>query len=953
MSNNKIWKPRRLVAGFLLVLGVWLLGSPSQGATWLDPSIKWKTLETPHFCIHYYDKIADTAQKMTSIAEEIYDRLSVRLDHTPDLKTDVVLIDNTDYTNGMTSVIPNPHITIYLADGGSNLRPVAYETWLKYVFVHEYTHLLHLDTVEGGARSYKLVFGRQLFPNALMPMFVVEGLATYFETERGYGGGRGKDPRWDAMMRMDVLEDNLKSLDQASVTTTKWPGGQTAYLYGVKFMEYLCEKYGEDKLTRLNLEYGDHLLYYGGLDSTFTAVYGRSLPELWKDWLAYAKDKYEKQRSALVKEGLTSFKPLTKSGFYILKPKWNPDGKFIYYSQNNADKYPELRRYNVAAGRDEKFREGLFFDDSLSFYGDELYFSKADHYANYYIYKDIYALNTRTGRLSQKTRGLRAADPAVSPDGKKLVYTVNESGRRTLWIKEGAKERMVGADQPDIQYFSPIFLPDGKKLAVAKWSNGGHQTICLIDAETGREEAVIRSGLAANPAVTPDQQYVVFDSDATGIPNLYAYHLASGQLYRVTNTIGGAMMPDVSPDGKQIAFVNYSSKGHDLAVMPFDPSTFKQTSQVIPAEPVKISPKVKTTLLTNDGIITSAPSKPQSASIEVQSYDYNPLRSILPKFWLPLTSWDENGAFTMFSTAGIDALQQNYFEAQYGFDTTARRDSYYYSYVNDQFLPQINYYAYDLPELYSDYWQRTRGGGVGMSFYNNRALFEYDRFALGFGYLYQNLSNITSLSAVSVTPSLGNIKGYYSAFRYLSTRQYQNSICPEDGIDLSVRMNSYQKDLGSDFNLNTYSGSAAGYLGLPGHNVLALSGTGWAAKGDPLVQSGYSWQYLDLPGYSSRFLQGNKWVTTKLALNFPIRSVETGWGYGLMFFDRFWGNLYYLGGDATYLGVKAFDLKRSLGLEVKLNMISGFGYLAGALTFGYARGLDPGGQDEYYFSFVL
>lgn len=141
---------KKLIFGLVIVSC--FLELPSHGASWLDPNLKWKTIETPHFSIHYYPKLEKVARKMVPIVEEVYERLSPILKHTPDLKTNVVLLDTSDFANGETTVMPNPNVMIYVADGGGNIRPVAYETWLKYVFLHEYTHVLHLDTVEGGAK---------------------------------------------------------------------------------------------------------------------------------------------------------------------------------------------------------------------------------------------------------------------------------------------------------------------------------------------------------------------------------------------------------------------------------------------------------------------------------------------------------------------------------------------------------------------------------------------------------------------------------------------------------------------------------------------------------------------------------------------------------------------------------------------------------------------------------
>ena len=61
------------------------------------------------------------------------------------------------------------------------------------------------------------------------------------------------------------------------------------------------------------------------------------------------------------------------------------------------------------------------------------------------------------------------------------------------------------------------------------------------------------------PAWSPGGDYVVFRSDRDGVSNLYAFRLADRALLRVTNVLGGAFTPDVSPGGDRLAFAEYGA----------------------------------------------------------------------------------------------------------------------------------------------------------------------------------------------------------------------------------------------------------------------------------------------------------------------------------------------------------------------------------------------------------
>ena len=943
------------VIGICLGFGIWLLGFPSYGSTWLDPSLKWRTIETPHFSIHYYDRTEAQAKRMVDIAEEVHSRLAPILKHAPDLKTNVVLLDITDYSNGYTTVIPNPTVTLYMADIGSNLRPAAYETWLKYVFLHEYTHVLHLDTVEGSGKLFKLLFGRVSFPNGVMPTFMIEGMATYFETRHGYGGGRGDDPRWEAMMRMDVLEDNLKTLDQAAVDTVKWPGGSLRYLYGVFFLQYLSDQYGEDKIIRMSQEYGDYFFAGEGMDVLCQRVYGKSLPSLWNEWIDHMKTKYAEEKKRMGKEGLTRFRQLTDRGYYILKPKWSPDSQYIYYSQNNQDEYPSIRRIEPDGGRDEKMIEGIVLDDSMSIANGTLYFSKGDIVRNYYTYKDLYTFDLNNGRVKKLTEGLRAADPAVSMDGRTLVYVKDDGGKRTLWsLNPGSMQTsMIGKDEPDVQYLSPAFSPDGSKLAVAKWTLGGHQDIYLIDLKTLKEQRLISYGLSANPCFSPDGKFVIFDADGSGVCDLYACAIGTGKLYKITNVLGAAMMPDVSPDGKRIACINYSSRGHDLAVMDYDPAKWREVLNPSEAKNEKIA-KEQTNELT--GVISASRENFKPATIETETHDYNPWPSFFPKFWLPYSFSDENGTHMLIYTGGVDALSQHYAEVQFGYDWAVNRSSYSILYANNQFQPQLMVGLYDAVAPYSwdngsnIYWERERGGALSCSFIGNRVFHEYDRQIFTVGYIYENLSNASSLEILSQQPSLGDIRGAMVGWSYSSARQYGYSVAPEDGIDLTFQGRFFSKELGSDYVFNNYAVTANKYIGLPAHNTIALKSWASYIRGEQIVQQGYTWNSLGVRGYPGASFTGTKMLKASIEYNLPISYIESGWGYGLTFFDRLWATLFFEGGSATYGKLDSAPVYRSWGGEISLNTVNLYGYIPFTLKVGYAMGIDTGGGGQIYFS---
>ena len=136
-----------------------------------------------------------------------------------------------------------------------------FDDWMTLLITHEYTHILHLDKANQSPAALRKVFGRFLFlfPNLFEPLWMIEGLATYKETDNSRGIGRGQSSLFNMMMRAEV-QNGIKPVSQVNLPITSWPGGATRYLYGVYFMVFLSEQYGDDKIQRFVESYSTNLL---------------------------------------------------------------------------------------------------------------------------------------------------------------------------------------------------------------------------------------------------------------------------------------------------------------------------------------------------------------------------------------------------------------------------------------------------------------------------------------------------------------------------------------------------------------------------------------------------------------------------------------------------------------------------------------------------------------------
>ena len=631
----------------LFVFLMFLASAPLSFAKF-DPSFTWTTLETPHFSIHYHQGGEEIARHAAQVAEDVHSRLVPRIKWEPKQKTHIVLVDAMDEANGMTGVMPYNQMILLLTQpvGEPGFGTTAYEDWMRLLITHEYTHVLQMDMINGGLGGVmQTLFGRLYFPNEWQPIWLIEGLAVYEETEQT-SGGRGRSAGADMVLRMATLEGPFPPVSQMTVFPDTWPSGDVPYLFGESFIRFISDKYGREKLADLSITYSGRDFPFQ-VESTAGRVLGINYGTLREEWRTALQNKYEKQRDEVMSRGLTASTALTHKGYDTLSPVYSPDGGRIAYLEANGDEFPGVYVMNADGTGDRKLVENAFplsasgMTPAWSPDGGRLYYTKAEIERNTDYYDDIYYYDMKKGKEVRVTKMLRGRDPDPSPDGKKLVFVTNKLGMTRLALLDISSDRRHPAGAKDVvfltkesatQYEAPRWSPDGSKIAVSLWQPGGYKDVWILDAQgTKLDEATHDRAIDGAPAWSLDGKYIYFSSDRTGIYNLFAYELETKTLFQITNVIGGAFSPSPSPDGKTLAFTSYSAKGYDVHTLAVDRSLWK------PAGPYK----------------DPYPAVPyEERKFDVSTKPYNPLPTLAPRFWIPWFGYSyESGVLGGFHRA--------------------------------------------------------------------------------------------------------------------------------------------------------------------------------------------------------------------------------------------------------------------------------------------------------------
>lgn len=201
-----------------------LLASSAAGATRYDPRLRFRTITSERFDIHFHQGLEDQARRLAGIAEEV----AARLDRTlgrPAGRVQVILVDQSDLANGWATPLPYNVMEIAAASPPGESLIGNVEDWLRLVFTHEYTHIVHLSRAGGWIGGLRRVFGRMplLFPNQFLPLWQIEGLATLQES----GGGTGRLHAGDfrVIAEQAAAAARFPTLDRANGGLLAWPWG--------------------------------------------------------------------------------------------------------------------------------------------------------------------------------------------------------------------------------------------------------------------------------------------------------------------------------------------------------------------------------------------------------------------------------------------------------------------------------------------------------------------------------------------------------------------------------------------------------------------------------------------------------------------------------------------------------------------------------------------------------
>lgn len=900
--------------GLIVLLLAWLPPGLAQWTelSFVDPGLRWRTLETQAFAVHFAERQREQARAVAGAAERILPRITSLLRWRPSTRIHLVVLDSADFANGLASPLPFNYSMVLLSppDEGELLQN---REWLDLVLTHELFHVVHLDMARGGALGLRRAFGRVpfFFPNALQPRWIIEGLAVQAESEVSSSYGRLGNSLFEGMMRAEAGR-GLRSLAEINAGGRGFPLNRD-YLYGGYFFAFLQEVYGEKAISSFIENYSDNVIPFRVHSNPVVAT-GKNMDQLWAEYQRWLSARFRPKVSA-PSEG-----EVVARSWSLTSPALSPDAT-RWYLRSDGYTRPELVR-QVPGGKAQALR-GVEQDARLTLSpGGAAVLAQPEICRNYNYYYDLNRV-TPDGRLERLTQCGRYRFAAPLDDGG-VIAIRSESGLAQVVTLDG---KVLYRAAPGESLTG--VAANGDRVAITSLQNDRWSVISIAG---GRARVLVADEAAKHSPRIGDRDEVFFVADYGKVYNVWS--VRDGQLARWTDAVHGVR--EISaPQRGELLLTTIEADGDVLRVL-----------RLTDAPIERLSP-----------LVADAGAPVETASVNLPDRPYRPWSSLLPRSWLPLIQIADGMAAFGAATFGQDALGLHQYAVGAMYETT-----------QDEILGDFAYLYDGRHGLLIDRTMTVKGTSSddeidayeiseGVQWVSTwRHLSLNRRFYWGVGGALER-EKLHRVGLGSATPQDERVLGLVAGID--TRRQFWMSEGPATGFQLRLFAET-SHGLHAIYDGDVYRADARGHFPL-GKTVLSLRWNeawgepdaepfqlGGSRSDPPTLLPILNQREFALRGYTSGepTLTGNRARVTSVELRIPLKDVDVHGMVPPVGLNRLALNVFFDYGAAWARGADA-DYHRGIGVELMTEVRIGY-LFGGNLRFGLAEGLDEGGNTTAY-----
>lgn len=920
--------------------GIVLFFSLQAHALGPDPRQDWRSADTAHFRINYVASQRAQAEHAASIAESAYVRLTQQLHWQPAGKTEVLLLDAFDLSNGYSTPFPFNETALYLVppDEGELLDN---SNWLELLITHELTHSVHLDKVHGLPDTLRQIFGRSpvLFPNLFEPLWAIEGIATFNESTPEKGQGRLRGPTFEAWLRIE-REHGFLSLDEINADGRALPTSKQ-YLYGAYFYDYLTRKYGRDAAYQYIHNYSKNILPRTKSNPVYLT--GKTLDVLWPEFLSDLGTQVDERASRIKAIARADGAPLLAAHFNISSLAPTDDG--VLAVANDGLLGTRLLHIDPQGGTRQlaELRSNARIDVHSN---GTVLVAQPNICENYNLYYDLYLWNEHDGikRLTQCQRYRRAVWL-----GQQIAALKYEGGIASLDMLqvqgEGLqKVRTLYAAADGIAAIDLAANADGSRVALAI-KHGNAWQVLEFDPALGTSRVLFDYDAPLHGLrYARDGQSLEFIATRDGLNNLWRYAIGSGEFTRLSNTYTSVSLHSgVASDGSVV-----------LGVLAAGGTELRRMTDIVE--------QAKLPVTTGSTPLQPSPAPAAQGTMLGEGQDYLALRSVYPRSWLPLWFVDRGLQAYGLSTFGSDAMGWHTYMLDAMWETSQGEamGSLSYNYLDRHFF-----------SITRNLWARQWTGSVGhetTTIYDRTTdaqwvsmlpwLQSERRIYLGIGAAQQSTDRVR-ISGLTTQPQMERIAATFLRYDTRESNWYATNY--NRGTLASLLYESYRPFNGYyDGNITRFDVQQL----LPlGHSVLGVrwdearaSGItepfqlgGAFESGSSLIVPTLNQRNLPLRGYagSEPQLRGANMRNLSIEWQTPLADIDRHWMAPPVGINRLSAKVFMDAASVWNQGGAHSSFYRGVGVELhgEIKLIY---QLMLPLRLGFARGLDIGSGNRIY-----
>ncbi len=983
----------KFVFTFLLFF---LCSSPQGLQAQTDPRIHWKEIETKDAFWLFDAKHQEVAEYYIMQFERAKAQV-VPLFKETSRKMTILLVDNTDMSNGSAQVTPQPLITLFLVNPSTHSSIGEFQNQVYELLVHEYTHILNMEPVHGWIRPFYWVFGSTARPNMMLPRWYTEGLAVYTESALSENGGRLRSQYLESLSRALTLENKWKDypLDELNDVQWDWLGGSRAYLFGGILWDNITREGGDEIIYKLNQNYSRRIpfLLTGPLKNHLGSDFNQQLERAYDYWNKRSLEQIQRIREKPTLDGKTV---AAGENELVYAPSISPDGLWMAYITDNPEgdghvmltlRHPRhgFMGYEPKKILDSTEAQSLNWHPAATGF----VFERIGRHKRFYRFYDLYFYDLKTNKSTRLTRGARAHQACFSPRGDKLYFLTNRAASKNIevmdWQTKTTKTLYKAPLGDDLRHLSCI----------------DKDNLLLVEQLPNKSPHLSRLSLADNSMKVVFEKYPVrflkqtskgtlISSRQTGVENLYLFENESLETAKaITNSLTRAFQGEIDPLDDSLYYSQSSAQGSRLLRM--SGAQWESLDDLPPqVEPLftprreasqQATPRLpkgqKTTIQIGkrDGkqdIQEEQTTAREQAPKTQTSRDFRPWRYLYPNHWIPFVYLVDGGQLYQAMTSAGDPMGINNISLIGQWDTLTRKPGVSLSYLN-------NSTPLTLGGSVSDVYNYFFNDGSTLHFTNVQFLASYrlDNTAIGRNTNAGRLSFRWRYSGLNFNNQNYIRQGPQLEFNYSKLRSKANDISPSAGWRFDLGHREYLSNLGNiDYSESyTHLGSFWSsftpkrhvfYLGINASYAPELSNSFFATStlAGPFINPQITNTSFMQRGYPTGVFIARNIVNTNAEYRFPVASIFSGWTQPPFFIKNLQGSFVFdatsldgLYSDSALRASRPADFGRwftGYGIELESNVQVGF-HVPVTFTLGlyYGEDLNSFGGFNTFFNIRL